>query len=67
MTPPLPQRPCAREGKGSVGRFGPPAIISLELRAGHLGLLGWVNAGKFQIWNLGLNYQIQKPKYQIPI
>ena len=27
----------------------------------------WACAGKFQIWNLGLNYQIQKPKCQIPI
>jgi hypothetical protein len=29
--------------------------------------LEWACAGKFQIWNLGLNYQIQKPKHQIPI
>jgi hypothetical protein len=27
----------------------------------------WVCAGKFQIWNLGLNLQIQKSKFQIQL
>jgi hypothetical protein len=52
-----------------VHRAVSPALLASALRqlAGAARRVRWVKAGKFQIWNLGLNLQIQVGKFQIQL